>query len=102
MIPLTQRWPIVSDRTVVEADAIRVCHFMSADLWAGAEVQLRTLASYLAGLSEVHLTAVLLNEGRLAHELRAIGIEVAVIDERRHTAAAIVAFLVEFLRAHQI
>ena len=27
---------------------IRVCHVMSADLWAGAEVQVATIASYLA------------------------------------------------------
>jgi L-malate glycosyltransferase len=102
MIPLTERWPLLRDRAVVGSSGIRVCHFMSADLWAGAEVQVRTVASYLAERPEIHLTAVLLNDGRLATELRTMGIEVAVVDERRYSSAAIVAFLVRFLRAHEI
>ena len=102
MIPVTERWPLLSDRAAVGSSGIRVCHFMSADLWAGAEVQVRTVASYLAERPEIHLTAVLLNDGRLASELRTMGIEVAVVDERRYSSAAIMAFLVRFLRAHEI
>jgi L-malate glycosyltransferase len=102
MIPLTERWPVLSEYASVRSRRLRVCHFMSADLWAGAEVQLRTVAAYLAGRPEVHLTAVLLNHGRLADELRAMGVEVAVVDERRHSSSDIVAFLVRFLRAHDI
>jgi len=102
MIPLTEHWPVLSERSDVRTSEIRVCHFMTADLWAGAEVQLRTVASYLAARPEIRLTAVLLNDGRLATELNAMGIPVAVVDEHRHTAAAIVAFLVRFLRTHEI
>jgi len=75
---------------------------MSADLWAGAEVQVAAIASYLVRQPDVHLTAVLLNDGRLAWELRALGIEVAVVDEHRHTSAAIVASLVRFFRTHRV
>lgn len=63
---------------------IRVCHVMSADLWAGAEVQVATVAAYLAARPDVRLSAVLLNEGRLAAELRQLGVPVSVVDEREH------------------
>jgi L-malate glycosyltransferase len=102
MIPIAERWSVLSEREVVRSLQIRVCHFMSADLWAGAEAQLGTVASYLAARPDIDVTAVLLNEGRLASELRAMGIEVAVVDEQRYSSAAIVAFLVRFLRAHDI
>jgi len=75
---------------------------MSADLWAGAEVQLATLASYLVRQPGVRLSAVLLNQGRLAYELRALGVDVAVVDERRHSSAAIAMFLVRFFKSRRI
>jgi len=81
---------------------IRICHVMTADLWAGAEVQVATLASYLVARSEVQLSAVLFNEGWLASELRALGITVAVVDEHQYTPLAIVCFLARFFRRHQV
>src|ERR1700720_3419065 len=81
---------------------MRVCHVMSADLWAGAEVQVATVASYLVEQPGVNLTAVLLNEGWLARELRRLGVRVAIIDEHRHTALSIVRFLTRFLREHDV
>lgn len=79
---------------------LRVCHIITADVWAGAEVQLATLSSYLGRQPDITVTAVLLNEGRLARELRTLGVEVAVIDERQHSALGILRLLVRFLRAH--
>jgi glycosyltransferase involved in cell wall biosynthesis/protein-tyrosine-phosphatase len=81
---------------------MRICHVMTADLWAGAEVQLATTASYLAGRSDLQVVAVLFNEGRLAKTLRQLPIEVAVIDETRHRSAPIVAVLARFLRDRRI
>jgi len=75
---------------------------MSADLWAGAEVQLATTAAYLVEQPGVRLTAVLLNEGPLARELRCLGVPVTVVDERRTGAVGIVRFLTRFLEAHDI
>lgn len=81
---------------------LRVCHIMSADLWAGAEVQVATLCSYLVAQPEVSVSAVLFNEGRLAGELRRLGVDIGVIEEGRHTAAAIVRFAARFLREREI
>jgi glycosyltransferase involved in cell wall biosynthesis len=79
---------------------IRVCHVMSADLWAGAEVQVATVASYLVHQPDVTLTAVLFNDGPLADELKRLGVPVLVIDERRHNPLQILLALIRFLRAH--
>jgi glycosyltransferase involved in cell wall biosynthesis/protein-tyrosine-phosphatase len=81
---------------------LRVCMTMSADLWAGAEVQVATVSSYLAGQPGVILTAVLFNHGWLERELRQLGIETAVVDERDHNPVQIVAFLTRFLRTHAV
>jgi len=86
----------------MNATPIRVCHVMTADLWAGAEVQVATLASYLSARPEVQVSAVLFNEGWLASELRALGITVAVVDEGQHTSLGIVRFLMRFFRRHEI
>ena len=63
---------------------MRVCHVMSADLWAGAEVQVATTAAFLVTQPNVVLTAVLFNDGWLAGQLRRLGVETAIVDERRH------------------
>jgi glycosyltransferase involved in cell wall biosynthesis/protein-tyrosine-phosphatase len=78
---------------------MRVCHVMSADLWAGAEVQVATLSSYLARCSDVRLSVVVFNEGPLATELRRTGIDVTVVDERIHGAVDIVSTLAAHFRA---
>jgi glycosyltransferase involved in cell wall biosynthesis/protein-tyrosine-phosphatase len=75
---------------------------MSADLWAGAEVQVATVASYLVERGDVELIAVLLNEGPLACELRRLGVAVTVIDESLHSAAAIFVALLRVLRDHPV
>ena len=81
---------------------LRICQIMSADLWAGAEVQVATAASYLARRPDVTLTAVVFNDGWLASELRRLGVEVAIVDELRHSPLRMVPAIVRFLRAHDV
>jgi glycosyltransferase involved in cell wall biosynthesis/protein-tyrosine-phosphatase len=81
---------------------MRICHVMTADLWAGAEVQLATTATYLAGRPDLDVSAVLFNHGRLADELRRLGIAVTVIDETHHSSLDIVLSLTRFLSEHRI
>src|SRR5207342_646827 len=102
MISIAETAPAFPAPSPQSSSPMRVCHVMSADLWAGAEVQVATIASYLVRQPDVRLTAVLLNDGRLAWELRALGIEVAVVDEHRHGSAAIVAALARFFRTHRV
>ncbi|MFZ5979900.1 MAG: glycosyltransferase family 4 protein [Candidatus Zixiibacteriota bacterium] len=64
---------------------ITVCHLISGDLWAGAEVQTHTLLSSLKDEPGLNLSAVVLNEARLAAELRKTGVETIVIDESSHS-----------------
>src|SRR2546426_10066703 len=89
-------------RAVGARRGLRVCHIVSGDLWAGAEVQVATVASYLVERPDVNLSAVLLNEGRLASELRGLGVQVTVIDESRNSAVRIVALLTRYLREHHV
>ena len=83
-------------------DPLRICHVMTADLWAGAEAQVATAASHLAARRDIMLSAVLFNDGWLANELRRAGVDLAIVDEQRHGAAAIVPAVSRFLRARRV
>ena len=56
-------------------------HVASGDLWAGAEVQLFTLAKFQSQRSDTQLHVVLMNEGELAERLRALSVSLTVLDE---------------------
>lgn len=62
---------------------LKVFHLISGDLWAGAETMAFNLLTHLNGYPDLKLVIILLNEGRLAENLRKIGITVHVIDERQ-------------------
>lgn len=62
---------------------IRICHIATADLWAGAEVYVSGLLKHLARIQGFGVSAILFNEGRLAQELTACGLEVAIIHEKQ-------------------
>jgi glycosyltransferase involved in cell wall biosynthesis len=58
-----------------------ICHIISGDLWAGAEVLVFNLIRELNRSEAIKLSVVLLNEGRLSFELRALGVDCRVIPE---------------------
>jgi glycosyltransferase involved in cell wall biosynthesis len=87
--------PILSHR-------IKVCHVATADLWAGAQVQLAILLASLAKIPDLDLSAILFNEGRLAHELEGIGVRATVVSESRHNSLGIVKQLINHLRQDKI
>lgn len=74
---------------------------MSGDLWAGAEMQLLMTARFLSRQPNVGLSVILFNEGRLARELRQIGVHVTVLDEARTGAFALVRQLTGIFRAQR-
>jgi L-malate glycosyltransferase len=79
-----------------------ICHVMTADLWAGAEVQVATAASCLVRHPDIELSAVLFNDGWLASRLRNLGVDVAVIDEARHNSVEILRFTARFLKDRRV
>ena len=62
---------------------LKILHIISGDLWAGAEVQACTLISELVRMPDTEVAAVVMNEGRLADKLCAVGIRVDVMNERK-------------------
>ena len=62
---------------------ISVFHVISGDLWAGAEVMVYSLLEGLKKYEDIQLSAILLNEGKLAENLRKLNIPVDVIDENK-------------------
>jgi glycosyltransferase involved in cell wall biosynthesis len=63
---------------------IRVCHIISGDLWAGAEVMAYHLLRALRSEKDLELLVILLNRGRLAEEVGKLAIPLVVIDERQY------------------
>ena len=82
--------------------SIAVCHVASGDLWAGAEAQAASLLRALARRENLSLMAILLNEGRLAQEMRACGIEVKVIPESTTGILATLWEATRYLRGRRI
>lgn len=69
------------------------------DLWAGAEVQLRVLVDSLANRPDLELSVVLFNEGRLATELRMLGVSVKVLPETQLHALGVLRELIAYCRS---
>ncbi|BBO88516.1 glycosyltransferase family 4 protein [Desulfosarcina ovata] len=64
---------------------LKVTTIASGDLWAGAEVMIWQLIGQLRRYRDVELSVLLLNENRLAAEIRSLGVHVDIIDESKHT-----------------
>jgi L-malate glycosyltransferase len=81
---------------------VNICHLISGDLWAGAEVQTYTLLKALKHKDSVSISVVALNEGMLAQRLRWSGFDVAVIDENKSGFWGILNQVKEHLRDRDI
>lgn len=83
------------------SDKLKILQLSSGDLWAGAEVQLYTLACALHDSGEVELVIVLFNHGELERRLREKGLNVQVLDETRLDAPRILARLLDLIKQQQ-
>ena len=81
---------------------INVCHLISGDLWAGAEVQMYTLVSSLKTAPELNISAIILNEGKLARKLKETGLDATVVDESKHGFYKILSLIKEKLQGEDI
>ncbi len=81
---------------------IGVCHIASGDAWGGAEVQIATLLKSLALRNDLRVCAIVLNDLRLAKELRDAGIDTEVIPEKQVSFGRIVMTAAEYLRGRGV
>ena len=63
-----------------KSHTIKVLHIVSGDLWAGAEVQMLTLAKALKHSTDTTIDIVLLNHGELENRIISSGINIIVLD----------------------
>ena len=89
-------------REQIVSAKVNVCHVASGDRWAGAEVQVATLLKNLAKQPGLELSAILLNPGRLAEEIRNLGVESLVIPENETGFFGLLLKAAEFLRSKRI
>ncbi len=68
---------------------IKVCHIISGDLWAGAEVQVFNTLSSLSRMNGIDLICVLFNDGILRGKIGELNIKTEVLDENRFNSLSI-------------
>jgi L-malate glycosyltransferase len=91
-----------SPRENVEDRRISICHVSEGGAWAGAEVQVATLLRALSKCPEIALHAIVLHEGRLAHELRSFGVAVQVVSEQQKSFPRVISECSTFVKARNI
>ena len=77
---------------------IKVCHLISGDLWAGAEVMANNLLKGLQSFPDLELSAIFLNEGLSAGAARKRGIPVWIVPEADKSFIDILRRVVGILR----
>lgn len=68
--------------TSLKTKKMNICHIVSGDLWAGAEVQVFNALAGLKKNGKFNLNAIIMNNGRLYEELSRLGINVYLVDEK--------------------
>lgn len=79
---------------------LHICHIISGDLWAGAEVMAFQLLKGLMVYSDLDLFAIVLNNERLAEAIKELGIRVKVVDESRISFYNILLTIRKIFRKH--
>ena len=67
---------------------LSVCHVITGQIWAGAQVQVATLLDALVRMPGINLHCIVFEEDRLAQELRNSGVRVKVI-AREHAGSLV-------------
>ena len=86
----------------VRGSRISICHVSAGDAWAGIEVQVATLLRALSKRPEVSLYAIVLHDGRLAHELRSFGVTVHVVSEQQKSFPRLISGCAQFVKGRNI
>ncbi len=99
---MPERRPPEHSTAVPSIPPIGVCHIVSGDLWAGAEVQVATLLKYLTRDKRVAVCTIVLNPGRLVQEIQSLGLECLVVPERQFGFMEILSQVTRFLKSKRI
>ena len=83
---------------VIAPPLITVVHFISGDLWAGAEVMAWRLLEKLASCPDVALSVILCNQGRLHDNLVSLKVETILLDETKLSPFELVTQLLGYVR----
>jgi glycosyltransferase involved in cell wall biosynthesis len=81
---------------------INICHIISGDLWAGAEVQAYSLIREINRIPRIHLQVITFNKGILASKLAQLGIRTNIIEEKDHNIASIIINIYKLLKKQNI
>jgi len=81
---------------------VKILQLASDDAWGGAERALLAIVDGTRAHAGVEVSALLLNQGRLARELRERGVRVTLLDERRASWPRLVRALRRHLVAERI
>jgi glycosyltransferase involved in cell wall biosynthesis len=81
---------------------MNVLHIITGDLWAGAEAQAFAMLEGFQKSDAIALYVVTFNDGRLYSELKATGVYVELIEERKNHAMALVLKLRSILEKWKI
>jgi L-malate glycosyltransferase len=95
-------WSGLGPRESVKDRRISICHVSEGGAWAGAEVQVATLLRALSKCPEIDLHAIVLHEGRLAHELRSFGVAVQVVSEQHKSFPRVISECSVFVKSRNI
>lgn len=68
---------------MLNSGMVKVCQIISGDLWAGAEAMAFHLLKGLKKYRDLELSVILLNEGKLADEIRGLDIPAVVVNESK-------------------
>ncbi len=82
-------------------DRLRICHFISGDLWAGAEVMAWRLMEGLRDLGTVDLSIILCNHGELHDKILGEGFDRLLLDEKIFSPLEIFMRLKKYLGQHR-
>jgi glycosyltransferase involved in cell wall biosynthesis len=78
--------------------SLKICHILSADVWAGAEAQALSLIESLHRDGSVHITVVAFNRGIFLSRIREGGIDVHLVDESSRNWLSMLCQIVTILR----
>lgn len=76
---------------------MNICHLISGDLWAGAEVQAYTLLMAIKKKHDISIYVIILNNGKLSKLLKKENFNVKIIEENNNSFLSIKKQIVTYL-----